>query len=111
MRLTLNIKKYEEAGLNYEMFAGATLLVFLFAGVRTVYIATRSDWRTIWTFAIIPAMVAQLAVLCVHVVTSSRASITVVAAFISTVFCTALQTFAIIRDMRSDLSKHNSKDK
>lgn len=108
-RLPYNVDHYEHAGLNYDAYAITVILVIIFAAAR-VY----SAWTTIksngkektefwerFDLLAIMGLVAQLTILCIHVITTKHASRTVICAFMGTVTSAVVQGWHLIQDAKS----------
>ena len=108
-RLPYNVDHYEHGGLNYDAFAISVILVVVFAGARVA-----SAWTTIkskgkeksefwerFDLLAIMGLVAQLTILCIHVVTTKHASRTVICAFVGTVTSAVIQGWHLIQDAKS----------
>eukprot|EP00039_Didymoeca_costata_P006439 m.90259 g.90259 ORF g.90259 m.90259 type:complete len:885 (-) comp13258_c0_seq3:120-2774(-) len=106
VRLPYNIDHYEHSGLNYDAFAIACIILIIFAGVRIVSAIgsmIRGDKGSMWQrldILTIMALTAQLAILCVHVVTTKHASRTVIGGFIATILSGIVQVWFLIQEFQ-----------
>ena len=89
--------KYEKAGLHYDLYAIACVMVALFAALRVssafsaAFNVSRGQlWERLDMLAAV-ALLAQLSVLCIHVVATKNTSRTVVVGFIGTIINCAIQ--------------------
>ena len=117
VRLPYNIDHYEHGGLNYDAFAISCIMVVIFAGARvgsaytSMKAATglpgpkRSEFWDRFDVLAMMGLIAQLVVLCIHVITTKHASRTVVCAFIGTITSAVVQAWHLIQDAKSNLGK------
>jgi len=103
VRTPYNIDHYEHAGMIYDAFAITCVIVVLFAAVRAAsalnqMIESQYRRKKFPKLDILAAMglLAQLTVLCIHVITTTHASRTVIAGFIGTILSTVIQTWHLI---------------
>ena len=106
VRHRYNIEHYEDAGLNYTVFSVMTVMVVLFAGSRavtswyTIQHETKPEfWFNFDVFTVL-ALVAQLVILLVHVVSTTHASKTTMAAFVGTIVSAVVQGWHLIQDAK-----------
>ena len=116
VRLPYNIDHYEHGGLNYDAFAITCIMVVIFAIARvgSAYTSIKAAdvggpkrpefWSRIDVLAMM-GLIAQLVVLCIHVITTKHASRTVVCAFIGTITSAVVQAWHLIQDAKSNLGK------
>jgi hypothetical protein len=115
VRLPYNIDRYEFGGLDYDAFAIAVLMVVIFAMARVGSAYTsmntkeggpkRAEFWDRFDVLAMMGLIAQLVVLCIHVITTKHASRTVVCAFMGTITSAVVQAWHIIQDAKSKLGK------
>lgn len=106
VRRRYNIDHYEDAGLDCTFFAVMVVMVVLFAASRVAnswYVIKHETKPAFWfNFDILTvvALVSQLVLLLVHVVTTTHASKTTMAAFVGTIVSGVVQTWHLIQDAK-----------